>query len=325
MTVECNPIVAAPMTDCKSTADYKTMYKGQYRTTCISDLMPPTYNFKYTVKKPINNIWTIPSASGLSRDDPMWYFEMAHRYTFAHDDMDDEAENQMAARGKSTGDFLEDQSVPPRLYTGAVNYRGTGTQESETKMIPANNPFLHATAIVNFADIAVAEIEKCQPMYYPGFDHKWYEKVMRFGMENILGQPKLDRKKEIQAVLDKLEPLTINWDTSTVGGSNGQILLKPGYRYILTASVGIYPIYRQTQYFGYTYIDGYGTALEGVGISTEKLGYLEKTDAKVIFQISILDNLSQMFIKHNSSVDLLSAQFGAAVAYMGLGDRKSVV
>jgi hypothetical protein len=186
-------------------------------------------------------------------------------------------------------------------------------------MIPANNPFLHATAIVNFADIAVAEIEKCQPMYYPGFDHKWYEKVMRFGMENILGQPKLDRKKEIQAVLDKLEPLTINWDTSTVGGSNGQILLKPGYRYILTASVGIYPIYRQTQYFGYTYIDGYGTALEGVGISTEKLGYLEKTDAKVIFQISILDNLSQMFIKHNSSVDLLSAQFGAAVAYMGLG------
>ena len=69
--------------------------------------------------------------------------------------MDDDAENQMAARGKSTGDFLEDQSALPRLYTGAVDYRGTGTQESETKMIPANNPFLHATAIVNFADIAV--------------------------------------------------------------------------------------------------------------------------------------------------------------------------
>ena len=31
---------------------------------------------------------------------------------------------------------------------------------------------------------------------------------MRFGMEYILGQPKLDLQKEIKAVLDKLEPVS---------------------------------------------------------------------------------------------------------------------
>jgi hypothetical protein len=325
MTVECSPIVAMNASLCETTNAYKSMYKGQYRATCISDLMPPTYLMKYSNKKPINNIWTIPSASGLGRDDPMWFFEIAHRYTFAHDDMDDEAENSMAARGRSTGDFLEDQSLKPRLYTGAVNYRGTGTMESETQMIPANNPFLRATATVNFADIAAAEIIKCEPKWYPMFYHEWYEKAMLWILdidwirETVLKRDPIDVNVEVQKILDKLEPLTVTWDTSTVGGSNGQVLLKPGYRYIMTASVGIFPIYRQTQYFGFTYIDGFGTALEGVDISTEKLGYLEKTDALVIFQVTILDNLSQMIIQHNSSVDLLSAQFGAAIAYLGIG------
>lgn len=89
--------------------------------------------------------------------------------------------------------------------------------------------------------------------------------------------------------------------------------------YTLSATVGFYPIFKQTQFFELTYIEDFGYNLFDVSITKTKLDYFSRQDAKVICSITISDAEVQRIIKHNSSVSILMGQFGAAMAYMGIG------
>lgn len=220
---------------------------------------------------------------------------MEHRYYFAHDRDDDSAEKKFASMGRSGGDTTQDQR---RLsYTGATNVRGkaaAGTR-ADTDNVPANNPFLNATATLDFRSVAAEYVATCKAKHWEGTG---YDKGL------------------IKRILKTFEPRKITWDTSTVGGSAGQLLLEPGFGYTLTATIGIFPKYRTLQWFGITTILGlspgsdgapciesddddercgssFGSYITDISIEKRELDYVQRTEAVVTFGITLMDDVTQ--------------------------------
>ena len=96
--------------------------------------------------------------------------------------------------------------------------------------------------------------------------------------------PAIDVDEEINKILNYLDQIQIEWPVEDVGGSNGQVLLEPGMKYKFTATIGIFPVIRSTQWFGYSYFIDFSTTLDDVDVFKEELDYLEKTEAVVEFQ-----------------------------------------
>ncbi|GMH50046.1 hypothetical protein TrLO_g5075 [Triparma laevis f. longispina] len=276
MIPSCGAITTFDESVCLNVDQYKNQFFGKYRKAC-TDKMPPTKTYEYNISRPINNIWKSLESDAASGNKPEWIVEIEHKYVFSHDSMDDDVENSMAERGRSTGDI--DQNQNAFICTGAKNYRGLGKTGSPSKEngIPATNPYIDPTVIIQPSAWAAKEITEYNPRYWP-----WELKLA-------------------QERVDKFKPVTIDFSSvEDLGGSNGQLLLEPGMQYTLSATVGFYPIFKQT-------------------ITKTKLDYFSRQDAKVIYSITISDVDVQRIIKHNSSVSILMGQFGAAMAYMGIG------
>ena len=228
---------------------------------------------------------------------------MEHRFYFAHDRDDDSAEKKFAQAGRSGGDTTQDQRK--LSYTGATNVRGKAASGTiaDTDYVPANNPFLNATATLDLRSVAADYIITCKAKH-------WESTAFDKGL--------------IKKVLNTFEPRKITWDTSTVGGSAGQILLEPGFGYTLTATIGIFPKYRTLQWFGFTTILGmspgsdgapciesdeddercgssFGSYVSDVSIDKYELDYVQRAEAVVTFGITLMDDSAQQVGRSSST------------------------
>jgi len=223
-------------------------------------------------------------------------FEIEHVYTFAHDGLDDGVENDMASGGGSHGDIDQNQFV--HLYTGAKNYRGLGkTGSSGANLgVPANNPYYKPTITIQPSAWAVEDLVSCKPKFWP-----W---------ETTLAKNRINKFKPI--VID-------NFPVEDIGGQKGQLLLEPGYKYIFSVDIGFYPRYNKTQFFDFQYIDAFSYELANIGVVKQKTDYFLKQQARVQYEVNVNSGMVQHIMAHNSSVDILMAQLGSAIAYLSIG------
>ena len=323
MTVECVDTegtysevpVEFDNSTCVTAREYKHVYPETYRKTCLLDVMPPTHQFSYQTRKPINGIWNMRDGDrGIDRPEgPAFNFEVEHRYMFAHDRYDDSAEQKFSQGGKSGGDTTNEQDR--LVYTGARNVRGKGAKgsKSDTRNVPANNPYLETKATLDFRDVAAEFLVGCNAVHYE--TGLWERDGDTSICEQICLPADTKRFKEtLMTHPDYALKREITWDTTVVGGSKEgtQILLEPGYGYTLSATVGIYPTYQTLQYFGLTRIIGFGSFVSGQTVERRELDYLERQEATVTYVITLMDDVNQNFWVHKSAFDTITAQLAAA-------------
>lgn len=120
--------------------------------------------------------------------------------------------------------------------------------------------------------------------------------------------------------LDKFPKIHIDWDTSVVGGSNGEVLLEPGYKYTFSAGVSIWPMLWQPRFLPQMleYFYDYGYKVNSNDITRVKLGYFEKHLAVVNMQVNFEPESVQIRMP-GLTFDDLCVNVVAALGYFALG------
>jgi len=139
-------------------------------------------------------------------------------------------ENQFA-RSVETGDYLDTNNIT--IYNGATDFQGLGAgydaYRNLAQVLPANHPVLRNTLVL-------------------GVDPASTIRDLKLAREKTKGKAgKLwpTDEQSIKLILEKFDPMQIEWELSSIGGrSDEQVLvMQPGYEYLLEALLQIRPIY----------------------------------------------------------------------------------
>ena len=284
-----------PADACLSPQEYADKFQGQYRKACL-DSMPPSYTYSYDVVKPVNKIWDIDWEKAQGGISKMVEFEMELEtiYHFSHHGIAENVENDMSAHGRSDGEY--DQDGNNLLFFGAPDYRDVPKSGMGRDIrAPANLPYLSSKITIDATAYAAKEVVDCKPKYWP-----WDQKLA-------------------QNIIAKFKQIEVEFEFEKIGGQKGSFLLEPGYKYRLIAEIAIYPTYKKYQYFDIQYITGFKSVVIDNEVFKTKQDEFSKNEARIIYEITIDDSLQQSINAHKSSVDIIMGQFGASIAYLGIG------
>jgi hypothetical protein len=288
---------------CKSPLDYIAAHNDSYRLSCIK-AMPPTQHFTYSTTQFMNNKWngrndvTPDSAPINGKRAPELSLEVSHIFHYSHSADDELVEVKLANGRQPNGDV--DQTNVTHLFFGAPYYRGKGEQGSQShqKGFPSNNAFVKTSLQIKLAPTALDDTMKSRP-------HGWF-----WRSSDVL-------KKE---QLDKFPVISVNWDPSAIGGSKGQVLLEPGWRYKFTADVTMWPVLYQPRFFPsyFEYYYAFGYRVNDNSVEKFKLDYFHKHEAVVhmVVQFSPEEDLIKA---HNLIFDDFTVNIMAAFGYFAIG------
>jgi hypothetical protein len=119
-----------------------------------------------------------------------------------------------------------------------------------------------------------------------------------------------------QARLNNFPSFNVSWDYSLVGGSNGQLLLEPGYKYTLTAVVSVSPYFSQGR-FEMVYIEDFKHKVISTTVEKVKTDYFTRREARVTYVIQFDDSAFEWIVTHNYPVSAFLSDILALTIVMG--------
>lgn len=213
-------------------ADLGDVPASELKDTCLK-AMPPTSTYSFAYKLPVNNKWVVPSTflkimRGINLPEFGMDFSLVYNLQYSADTLG--VENQFA-RSVETGDYLDTNNIT--IYNGATDFQGLGAgydaYRNLAQVLPANHPVLRNTLVL-------------------GVDPASTIRDLKLAREKTKGKAgKLwpTDEQSIKLILEKFDPMQIEWELSSIGGrSDEQVLvMQPGYEYLLEALLQIRPIY----------------------------------------------------------------------------------
>ncbi|KAL9649625.1 hypothetical protein ABK040_003302 [Willaertia magna] len=292
----------------QSCINVKNHEKNQFNNHCIKQ-MPPSYSLLYSHVWQINNKWE--NISFLTNDlitnanTPEYVINFEHEYYFQHDGTMDEIDSKFSGNMKTTGDI--NQNGDTLFFNGKLYYMGASADPS----IPANSPILKTEVTLDVSPFVVNDILNNKDALMDNF---YFNTIRTSGTYRNMNSLK---PADIKAfVKDKLKDVTIQWDIAALpkGNLNGQIILSPGYKYTLYATLKISTVYT-TGSFGNTDIDNIFISVVSSSVTTQKLDYIDRNKCIVNYQITIdLPQSKQVILSVDytflSFLTDLSASFG---------------
>jgi len=239
-------------------------------------------------------------------NDPEYIIDFKHVYHFAYSNHDNEVEREMAGGRAANGDV--DANGKVYQYYGAAELRGVGANGSwsANRGYPANNPFLQPTLTL-YAPIsdAVNDAERCIPQYWP-----------TPGLGGTPGDQQ--HKQAIEKLVRKFTNVTVKWDFALVGGSNGSLMLEPGYAYVLKAKFELSAVLSINKWTLYKSLEGFSTKLASTSVEKVSLDYFSRHKAIVHYIIEFEPEAHNQIKKQNYMIDSLVADLAAVTAVLGL-------
>jgi len=205
--------------------------ESQLQETCLK-AMPPTSNYQFVTKLPVNNKWEVPATylkimRGINLPEFDMDFSLIYNLQYSADTL--KVENQFA-RSMETGDYLDTNNFT--IYNGATDFQGLGggydAYGKLAQVLPANHPVLRNTLVL-------------------GVDPGKTLADLKRARTNSSGAAQLwpQDEQSIKLILERFDPLQIEWELSSIGGrSDEQVLvMQPGHEYLLEALLQVRPIY----------------------------------------------------------------------------------
>jgi len=125
-------------------------------------------------------------------------------------------------------------------------------------------------------------------------------------------------KSKVEETVKKFEAVSVTWRTMSVDGSNGQIMLQPGYKYELSATISLYPEYAIDRFMVET-VKGFGHFIRDTKISKSKLDYFSRQKCVVVYKIEIDDSEVQRIWIHQQPYTDFIANIGGAMGFLSFG------
>ena len=200
--------------------------------TCLK-AMPPTSVYKMVSTLPVNNKWVVPKTflqimRGVNLPEFDMDFSFVYNMQYSSETL---AVEKDFAESMGTGDYLHTNNFT--IYSGATEFQGLGAgfdgYRNLAQILPANHPVLSNTLVLGVdAAQTILDIKNARSRTSGAAASLWPQD-----------------EQDIKLLLERFDPLQIEWELSSIGGrSEEQVLvMQPGYEYLMEALLQIRPIY----------------------------------------------------------------------------------
>jgi hypothetical protein len=222
---------------------------------------------------------------------------------FQHDQEIENVEKSFSASMPQSGDINQDQQLS--FFSGKMVYTGKHTGTSQ--QFPANSPILQTKITIQLSEFAGIDASRNSNLF------KRLTGTWRYARG--LSSTKLE-----QFIRKKWIDTTVSFDLTQVpsGLDNQQIILKPGYKYSVTAYLDLYANYTRG-IINNENIAGFAVKVTSTQVTSQSVSYPLRNRAIINYKFHVNDRSYETVSTVSYNIFSFFSAVGGAFALMSVG------